>query len=246
MIDRKILIGELRTQRKTFGEIGSILKISRQRVHQIYKDYRTTPEYIKQKIRQRDDNRCLICNSPQTLEVHHINGIKMDNAATNLATLCRKCHHRIEKLDRKTNKKKRDGLERLAFLKKCKKCRIEFDAKPKTRMFCSRTCLEKFWNEHRVFIKCEKCGRERKLKKSFYNRQGAKYCSRKCFLRVWKIHKNKGARQTAIQRRFKEKYNNNKDFRESYCKKQREYQKMRHQQKKILEKSKKVETNESK
>lgn len=53
------------------------------------------PEFSKQLktlIRQRDNNRCLICKSPKSLCVHHINYNKNDCRPENLITLCNSCH----------------------------------------------------------------------------------------------------------------------------------------------------------
>ena len=38
-MDRRSIIAEMRKERKTYQEIADALGISRQRVHQIYKDY---------------------------------------------------------------------------------------------------------------------------------------------------------------------------------------------------------------
>jgi len=43
MIDRKEIISQLREKRFTYKQIGSLLGISHQRVHQIYAGYRTRP-----------------------------------------------------------------------------------------------------------------------------------------------------------------------------------------------------------
>ena len=59
-MDRKTIINELRIQRKTYQEIGDILGITKQRVHQIYKDYVKTYQHIKAKVKDRDSYLSLI------------------------------------------------------------------------------------------------------------------------------------------------------------------------------------------
>ena len=117
MLDRKILIQEMLKQRKTYAEIAKILDISKQRVHQIYKDYIPTSPEIKERIKKRDNRRCVLCGFRRPLEVHHINGIKRDNKKKNLVTLCRTCHLKIEWIrKRKVGFRKSSGLNNNAFL----------------------------------------------------------------------------------------------------------------------------------
>lgn len=97
-MDRKLIIHQLREQRKTYQEIAVILGISRQRVHQIYKDYANLHSYRKKLTKNRDKEQCVLCGANKDLEIHHINGIKRDNRLENLITLCRKCHLRIERI----------------------------------------------------------------------------------------------------------------------------------------------------
>ncbi len=42
----------------------------------------------------RDHHRCANCGEIVGLEVHHVNGDHLDNALSNLATLCGSCHDR--------------------------------------------------------------------------------------------------------------------------------------------------------
>ena len=97
---------------------------------------------------QRDDHKCLICDSPKNLEVHHINGIKGDDRSDNLATLCRKCHHRIEKKDRETWKgqpeKILDNRKPTFYEKDCRQCSKHFQSRRKNSIFCSKECFGKF------------------------------------------------------------------------------------------------------
>jgi len=100
-MNRLTIIKELRKQKKTYKEIGEILDITKQRVHQIFKDYRGGPNPKKIiQIKEEQGNRCVLCDSKKNLEIHHINGIKRDNKKENLVCLCRKCHLRIDANDR--------------------------------------------------------------------------------------------------------------------------------------------------
>lgn len=101
IIDRKKLIIEMRKQRKSYREIGEELGLSKQRVHQIVNGDKYTPKKLIKEIKERDEGKCQICDSKKKIEVHHINGKRQDNDPHNLVTLCRKCHIKVEKNDRK-------------------------------------------------------------------------------------------------------------------------------------------------
>jgi hypothetical protein len=47
---------------------------------------------LKKKIRDRDRNRCVICETTRDLVVHHRNSDGDDHRESNLVTLCRSCH----------------------------------------------------------------------------------------------------------------------------------------------------------
>ena len=162
MIDRKEIIEQMRKERKTYKEIGKILGITHQRVHQIYKDYimpsGIADELAYSVIRARDKNYCVICDSRKNIEIHHINGIKRDNNLDNLVSLCRKCHHKVEKQDRKTIKKDKqekrffNPREPINYEKKYKpifclycnkKVILKSNWSVKNRKFCSRSCSAK-------------------------------------------------------------------------------------------------------
>lgn len=89
-------IKKLRENRYTYREIGSLLGVSKQYIHQIYKKYDTIPTNGKlhSAVLIRDNNSCQMCGKTdfQTkLFVHHINK-KNGNIIENLITLCKKCH----------------------------------------------------------------------------------------------------------------------------------------------------------
>lgn len=97
------LINELRKQGKSYGQIGAIMGISKQRVHQLYKGYLGRNSGTK--IVER--TMCTFCHSEDNLEVHHINGDRHNNDRKNLLVLCRKCHKKLEATLRNTGKRPR-------------------------------------------------------------------------------------------------------------------------------------------
>lgn len=98
---RKEAIYELRKQGISFKEIAIKMGISRQRIHQIYKDYRITPTREREIAIDIARNRCVVCGSKENIEIHHLDGDTNNNEQCNLMVLCRNCHHR---LGRKMNK----------------------------------------------------------------------------------------------------------------------------------------------
>lgn len=92
--ERNKAVRLMRANNKTYQEIADIFHISRQRVHQILKDYKPTGSY--KNVRLADPiNRCAICNATKGLQVHHINKNSRNNTKENLIRLCTKCHHDI-------------------------------------------------------------------------------------------------------------------------------------------------------
>lgn len=54
---------------------------------------------VRDSVVQRDGEKCFLCGIPQSvalLDVHHVDGDRYNNELSNLLTLCRKCHRRIE------------------------------------------------------------------------------------------------------------------------------------------------------
>ena len=59
-------------------------------------------QQLRQRIRDRDGNCCKVCGvSGETLSVHHIDYIKENLDATNLISLCAKCHGSMHPRDLK-------------------------------------------------------------------------------------------------------------------------------------------------
>jgi mannose-6-phosphate isomerase-like protein (cupin superfamily) len=58
-----------------------------------YKYARGFNKGLKERIKERDDNCCLMCGSKSSLEIHHVDYNKKNNEDNNLITLCKKCHN---------------------------------------------------------------------------------------------------------------------------------------------------------
>lgn len=56
---------------------------------------------LKELVKERDGNKCVICKRKDKLHVHHINYDKQDSRPENLVTLC-KYHHMMTNSDRET------------------------------------------------------------------------------------------------------------------------------------------------
>ena len=101
---------QLKDKGYSYGSIGKIFTISRQRVHQILSGYikprkeqpkKLSKAYIRvrQLVLTRDNYTCQVCGqTPDILFVHHRdhNGYKTtnkpDNSLSNLITVCPSCH----------------------------------------------------------------------------------------------------------------------------------------------------------
>ena len=76
----------------SYAEAGRILNISRQRVHQLYKGYKSFSSNalsygnIKFKV-----DICQRCRKRGVL-IHHIDGDSSNNNSSNLMPLCHRCH----------------------------------------------------------------------------------------------------------------------------------------------------------
>lgn len=139
-----IIIRRLRKQRYTYREIGERLGISKQRVHQLYKNYKGYIGNTKNVNDFRELNKkCFKCESEKFLEIHHKDGNRSNNDFSNLQSLCRKCHRELESF-RYYNKLKPTERNRGKFVK-CKECKKEIwlvrcIEKMGGAKFCSRKC----------------------------------------------------------------------------------------------------------
>ena len=91
MQDRKALILKLRAQKLSYEQIGEILEISKQRVHQIFKTYNTSSDIPK------TIHKCVVCGNEEFLECHHKDFDSYNHKSSNLEWRCVKHHKLIHK-----------------------------------------------------------------------------------------------------------------------------------------------------
>ena len=99
--DRNRRMTSLREKGFSYGAIGKVFNISRQRVHQLLSGYVKLQtgnnkfvgwyKKIHQSVLWRDNHTCQKCGRRGEL-VHHLDSNDTHNNPTNLITLCRKCH----------------------------------------------------------------------------------------------------------------------------------------------------------
>ncbi len=193
-MERFNLIQQLREQRKTYKEIAKILGISKQRIHQIYKNYKTLELEASQKIKKQNGNKCEICGTNENLEIHHKDRNTKNNNPENLNVFCSKHHGFIEKEMKRFLGIKRDSLGKgmyTTYIEKiCPQCNKEFSLSKNSGIkFCSKQCHLKYYKAKKVFIICKTCGKKSSIELGNFKRQGKKYCSKKCCFNNldWKI-----------------------------------------------------------
>jgi len=87
------------------AEIARILGLSRQRIHQIVRNYRSRKYNSKKKMKKLTTG-CKICRQ-EANHLHHIDGNTHNNHIDNLMPLCPRCHYELHsgKIAQKINKK---------------------------------------------------------------------------------------------------------------------------------------------
>ena len=120
MNSRRDYIIYLRDKRMTFREIGELIGISKQRVHQIC-NYITSRlqgrDLTRELVRIRDGHTCKIClkkweKGKRRFDCHHIDGncgkksLSYDRIKdlNTLITLCHKCHMNLHSVRKKMSK----------------------------------------------------------------------------------------------------------------------------------------------
>ena len=92
MINKQIA-KELRDKRFKLKEIGDIFGVSKQRVHQVLRNYDTMSHEKSAKIRKE---LCEICGK-KSENIHHIDGNSSNNKQENLLSVCHRCHMDLHK-----------------------------------------------------------------------------------------------------------------------------------------------------
>ena len=113
-MNRKESMKQLKEKGFSYGSIGKLFKISRQRVHVIISNYippcqrnygiGKERELIFKSIFERDKFSCQICGKIGIL-IHHIDKNDSNNTLTNLVCLCNNCHLNLHRPIKKTNTK---------------------------------------------------------------------------------------------------------------------------------------------
>ena len=89
----------LRAKELSYKDIGDILGISKQRVHQFLKDYVSNGDVPD------SEYKCVKCGKTENLQCHHKNFDSYDGRKSNLEWLCVKCHRKKHKKLKKDKKK---------------------------------------------------------------------------------------------------------------------------------------------
>lgn len=80
-----------------YTEIASIFKVSRQRIHQIVKNYKHHGKDGRLKKYKLLGQRCQICKQPSKT-LHHIDKDNNNDSVDNLMPVCTSCHKELHKI----------------------------------------------------------------------------------------------------------------------------------------------------
>lgn len=81
---------------KSYSEIGRILGVSRQRVHQVIKNYKNIGKKNRESFYEKFD-KCKICCNP-AIALHHIDKDNTNDKPENLIPVCKDCHYKLHLL----------------------------------------------------------------------------------------------------------------------------------------------------
>jgi 5-methylcytosine-specific restriction endonuclease McrA len=85
---------------RSYAAVARLFGISRQRVHQLAKDYKNTGRLKRKEKYKSLPKKCPICKSFKTEVLHHIDGNNSNDTTENLLGLCKKCHVEVHKVIR--------------------------------------------------------------------------------------------------------------------------------------------------
>lgn len=146
MIDKKLCV-MLYENGHGFTEIATTLHVSKQRIHQIvknYKNYGWKRFNKKEKKLLKEKIKCSICRQPTKI-FHHIDRNNSNDSIDNLMPLCKKCHEEIHGGEKRIFKKK------YTWSKKYKECILCLSTKHKHsgKGLCSKCYYIKLKEENR-------------------------------------------------------------------------------------------------
>lgn len=144
-----VIIKSGRGKKWSYVKIGNELGITKQRVHQIYKDYYSIgiSGTKRTKLVAELGGVCRVCGSEENLEIHHIVNIGKDNSLKNLKLLCRK--HHTEEESKLYHQKIRNHERNRSYYKNCLLCEKPYlvaHSKGKRSKFCTRKCTGIAWS----------------------------------------------------------------------------------------------------
>lgn len=82
---------------KNFSRVGQLLGISRQRVHQIVKNYKNTGAIHGREHLYKTFGFCKVCGIKKAVHLHHIDFDNQNDQSANLIGVCKTCHYSIHK-----------------------------------------------------------------------------------------------------------------------------------------------------
>lgn len=81
---------------KTYQQIADVYNVSKQRIHQVLKNYTTfRNQSIKKKMGIENCQICNISSDYSSLNLHHKDGNSSNNNTGNLQVVCARCHRII-------------------------------------------------------------------------------------------------------------------------------------------------------
>jgi len=65
--------------------------------HYKEKPRKVTPYVPTTSVKQKAENKCVLCGTDKALYVHHVNGNRKDNELKNLMAICASCHQGLHR-----------------------------------------------------------------------------------------------------------------------------------------------------
>ena len=100
-----------------YAEIGRTINVSRQRIHQLLKEYKNTARQGRVLKYRQLLKKCKVCRNKAT-NLHHIDFNNKNDDLTNLLSICKECHYKIHK-DRTINRFRGKWCYKYDFCLRC-------------------------------------------------------------------------------------------------------------------------------